>query len=49
MLLHQTLALGLQLGDFGIEVLDLLLDVVMVLLQQLPCFFKVGSRWRRTA
>ena len=46
MLLYQFLALGFQRGDFGVDVFDLLLDVVVVLLQQFLGLFKVRGRWR---
>src|SRR5471032_3244716 len=48
MLLHQALALGFQSGNFGVDVFDLLLDIVMVLLQYFLGFCHIG-RCRRGA
>ena len=42
MLLHQLLAFGFEFGDFGIDVFDFLLDVVVVFLEQLFRLFEVG-------
>nr|GFD12876.1 hypothetical protein [Tanacetum cinerariifolium] len=49
MLLHQLFALGFELGNLGVDVLDFLLDVVVQIFQQFLGFFDVGSGRRRAA
>ncbi len=44
MLLHQLLAFSFQFGDFGVDVFDFLLDVVVVFLEQFLGFLKVRRR-----